>query len=182
MARWPTRRRWKYREELPLPPELDLHGLGVTRAFLHRTVRGNRSVLRRTVPFNVERVTVGTTGHGTFECRALPRALAVVEPPDQVTAVTLEILTGRGDDGVLIVWGSGGPSYAEVKGRSRAWVVGVHGILRQFLDQRQHEVAEPAPARLRRHGWLSGVSVEAFGMVVGAGLLAVIAAVWTFLT
>jgi hypothetical protein len=182
MAGWPTRRRWKYREELPLPPELDLQGLGVTRAFLHRTVRGNRSVLRRTVPFNVERVTVETTGHGTFECRALPRALDVVEPAEEVTAVTLEILTGRGDDAVLIVWGSGGPSYAEVKGRSRAWVVGVHGILRQFVDRRQYAVAEPEPARLPRARWVSGVSIEAFGMVVGAGLLGVLAAIWTFLT
>jgi hypothetical protein len=182
MAGWPTRRRWKYREVLPLPPELDLRALGSTRGFLHRTVRANRSVLRRTVPFNVERVTVETAVHGTFECRALPRALDVVEPPDEVTAVTLEILTGRGGDAVMIAWCAGGPSYAEVKGRSRTWVVGIHGILREFLDQRQYQVAEPEPAFLRRRAWLSGVSIEATGMVVGAGLLAAIAALWTFLT
>jgi hypothetical protein len=191
MVGWPRRRGWEYREELAVPADLDLHGLEVTRAFLHRTVRGNRSMLRRTVPINIERVTVEVTGRASFECRALPRALAVVEPPDEVEAVHLEILTGRGDDTVVLDWRAGGTSCGEVRGRSRTWVLGVHGVLQRFFDQRGFGVAEPVPAR--RHGrhrrgrsgrWgrLPGVSIEVVVGVVSSAVFALLSALWAHLT
>ena len=49
--------------------------------------------------------------------RALSRALAVVEPPDEAKAVYLEILTGRGDDTVVLDWRADGTSCGELSAR-----------------------------------------------------------------
>jgi hypothetical protein len=176
------RRRWHYREELALPPDLDLEGLEVTRSFLHKTVRVYRTVLRRTFRYNCERVLLETTGRGTLECSALPRALAVVEPPDEVKVVELEILTGRHDEAVVVHWRADGTSHAEVTGRSRTWVLGVHGVLERFVRERQYEISEPTPASWRRQGWFSGISIQVAATVIGGGVLALIGLAWTIVT
>lgn len=171
-----------YRERLTLPTDLDLPGLEVTRSFLHRTLRPNRSILRRTV-LNIERVVVETTSHMTLHCTALPEVLAVVEPPDQVEAVRFTIRTRR-HSAVSITWRAGGGSVAEVEGSTRVWVAGVKTVLEQFLAEEQFLVAQAQPpvSWQRKKAWLDNIAVEVAGGLALTAVLALLAAAWAALT
>ncbi|MGH9210754.1 MAG: hypothetical protein ACRD2C_08730 [Acidimicrobiales bacterium] len=157
-----------------MPDDLDLDGLEASRSFIHKTIRHNRSLLRRTFHLNDEKVCIGTTGHATFRCGSLPRARSVVEPTDEVKSVELEIRTGRNDEAVALFWQLSEPSHAVVTGTSRTWVVGVHGVVGRFFQKRQFEIPEPKPAHWRLQGWFTGVSIQIAGMVIGTGLLAMV--------
>ena len=164
-----------YRETVALPDDLDLRTFEAVRLFVHRTIRSRGSTFRK--PFKVvcEQVEVDT-GDSVIKEGSLDRALAALEPGDDVETVEVAIFTGRGDGAVALVWHRVGSSHIDVAGAEQIWVLGLSRSLDLLVRRREFERPEPRRRQWSSRGMPKGVVVQALGTVVATGLIALIGA------
>jgi len=163
----------EYRERVTLRTDVDLDAVERITAFVNEKTSAECHL-----------VEIGLTDGRIVE-PTLGEARSRLSPGDQVVQVDIALFKTVPDRlNVVIQWRRSGASWIDVSGPDETGVLGLAAALRRYLGRRRFlPESERGPVGkrwLRR--WLTGVSVQVAGLVVGTALLALVAAVWAVLT
>jgi hypothetical protein len=123
---------------------------------------------------NCERAQVDT-GDSVIKENSLDQALSALQPDDEILSAAVAIFTGRNDEMVVIQWDRAGGSQVEVAGAQQIWVLGMARSVDRFVSRGATGQQELRRDRRRLRRLPYGITTQALGMVVGTGLLALIA-------
>jgi hypothetical protein len=175
----------RYRETVRLPDDFDFRGVADVNSALQKKVRIRCQIVQIYTPDS-------TIRDSSFEA-----AVGSLEPSDEVRGVDMVVLTHRSDNlAIGFRWRCNGQSHFEVTGTAEPCVLGLAEAMRRFIKRRRDALTagsrgtssadEAADARTtartqprRLLSWLNDLSIEVVGVVLGAGVLALIGVFFT---